>query len=93
MNIARLLTKSKPKIKFISDLCESHTLFLCFSETFISSDISVNELLIPGSTIIQDVIAKKEWVVESVSFIRNSEFFDTCLRYSNSVCDLLIVIC
>ena len=90
MNIARLLTKSKPKIKFLSDLCESHTLFLCLCEAFLSSDISDNELLIPDFTITR--CDRKSRMGGGVCiYICNSVIFDTCLRYSNSVCDLLIV--
>ena len=32
--IARLFTKSKPKIKLLHDLCTSLTLFICICETF-----------------------------------------------------------
>ena len=90
MNIARLLTKSKPKIKFLSDLCESHTLFLCLCETFLSPDISDNELVIPDFTITR-CDRKRRMGGGVCIYIRNSVIFDTCLRYSNSVCDLLIV--
>ena len=66
MNISRLLTKSKSKTKFIFDLCTPNTLFLCFCETFLTDEISDNELLIPDFTITIDVIADRGWVVESV---------------------------
>ena len=90
MSMARLLTKSKPKIKFLSDLCESHTLFLCLCETILSSDNSDNELLIPGFTI-TGCDRKRRMGSGVCIYIRNSVIFDTCLRYSNSVCDLLII--
>ena len=34
MNIAHLISKTKQKLKFLADLCDANTLFLCFCETF-----------------------------------------------------------
>ena len=30
MNIAHLISKTKHKLKFLADLCDANTLFLCF---------------------------------------------------------------
>ena len=36
MNIAHLYSKTKQKVKFISDICNFNTLFLCFCETYLN---------------------------------------------------------
>ena len=39
MNIAHLISKTKQKLKFLADLCDANTLFLCFCETFLHDGI------------------------------------------------------
>ena len=51
MNIARLMTKSKQKLKFLADLGNSITLFLCFCETFLHDGIQDSEIQIPDFSI------------------------------------------
>ena len=46
LNVARLLlnmSRDKPKIKFICDLCSNHTLFVALCEPFLSDVISDSE--------------------------------------------------
>ena len=47
MNIAHLISKTKQKLKFLSDLCDVNTLFLCFCETFLHDGIGDSEIQIP----------------------------------------------
>ena len=51
MNIACLMTKNFQKIKFLADLCNSTTLFLCFCETFLHDGIQDSEIQIPDFSI------------------------------------------
>ena len=51
MNIARLMTKSNQKLKFLADLCNSTTLFLCFCDTFLHDGIQDSEIQIPDFAI------------------------------------------
>ena len=51
MNIARLMTKSKQKLKFLADICNSTTLFLCFCKTFLHDGIQDSEIQIPDFSI------------------------------------------
>ena len=90
MNISRLLTKSKSKTKFIFDLCTPNTLFLCFCETFLTDEISDNELMIPDFTITR--CDRRQRMGGGVCmYVKNSVNFTTCVSYSNSTCELLIV--
>ena len=41
MNIAHLISKTKQKLKFLADLCDANTLFLCFCETFLHDGIGI----------------------------------------------------
>ena len=49
MNIAHLISKTKQKLKFLADLCDVNTLFLCFCETFL--DDGIGEIQIPDFSI------------------------------------------
>ena len=51
MNIARLMTISKQKLKFLSDRCNSTTLLWCFCETFLHDGIQDSEIQIPDFSI------------------------------------------
>ena len=63
MNIACLMTKSRQKLKFLADLCNSTTHFLCFCETFLHDGIQDSEIPDFSS---QEVIVTQRLVVEYV---------------------------
>ena len=90
MNISRLLTRTKSETKFIFDLCTPNTLFLCFCETFLTDEISDSELMIPDFTITR--CDRRQRMGGGVCmYVKNSVNFTTCVSYSNSTCELLIV--
>ena len=45
------MTKNIQKLKFLADLCNSITLFLCFCETFLHDGIQDSEIQIPDFSI------------------------------------------
>ena len=90
LNIARLFTKSKPKFKLLHDLCSRSTLFLGLCETFLFDGINDCEIQIPDFTVIRCDRFSREGGGVCI-YLRNSISFKTCLKFSNSVCDLLIV--
>ena len=51
MNIAHLISKTKHKLKFLADLCDANTLFLCFCETFLHDGIGDIEIQLPDFSI------------------------------------------
>ena len=90
MNIAHLYSKTKQKVKFISDLCNLNTLFLCFCETWLKDDILDSEIQIPDFSLIRcDRTVRADGGV--CVYLRHSVGFDTCLSYSNSVCEVLVL--
>ena len=91
MNIAHLISKTKQKLKFLADLCDANTLFLCFCETFLHDGmIGDSEIQIPEFSITRcDRLSRVGGGV--CIYLRNSVNFITCVNYSNSVCDLLII--
>ena len=90
MNIARLFTKIKQKIKLLSDFCDGSTLFLCFCETFLHDGILDAEIKIPSFNIVR--CDRSSRVGGGICiYIRDPIIFSICLSYSNSVCDLLII--
>ena len=90
MNIAHLYSKTKQKVKFISDLCNINTLFLCFCETWLKDDILDSEIQIPGFSLIR--CDRKVRAGGGVCvYLRHSVGFDTYLNYSNSVCEVLVL--
>ena len=90
MNIARLMTKNKQKQKFLADLCNSTTLFLCFCETFLHDGIQYSEIQIPDFSIGRsDRYSRVGGGV--CMYVRNTVNFKICLCFSNSVCELLIL--
>ena len=90
MNIAHLYSKTKQKVNFISDLCNLNTLFLCFCETWLKDDILDSETQIPGFSLIR--CDRKVRAGGGVCvYLRHSVGFDTCLNYSNSVCEVLVL--
>ena len=92
MNIARLKTKSKQKLKFLADLCNTTTLFLCFYETFLHDGIQDSEIQIPDFSITRsDRYSRVGGGVCVYIYVRNTVNFKICLCFSNSVCELLIL--
>ena len=90
MNIAHLISKTKQKLKFLADLCDANTLFLYFCETFLHDGISDSEIQIPEFSITRcDRLSRVGGGV--CIYLRNSVNFFTCVNYSNSLCDLLII--
>ena len=89
-SIAHLYSKTKQKVKFISDICNFNTLFLCFCETYLKEDILDSEIQIPDFSLIR--CDRKARVGGGVCvYLRHSVGFDTCLSYSNSVCEVLVL--
>ena len=89
MNIAHLHYKTKQKVKFISDLCNLNTLFLCLCETWLKDDTLDSEIQTPGFSLIR--CDRKVRAGGGVCvYLRHSVGFDTCLSYSNSVCEVLV---
>ena len=90
MNIAHLYSKTKQKLKIISDLCNFNTLFLCLCETYLKDDILDSEIQIPDFSLIRcDRGARVGGGV--CVYLRHSVGFDTYLSYSNSVCEVLVL--
>ena len=90
LNVSRLFTKTKLKYKVLSDLCGPSTLFLCLCETFLMDSINDSEIQIPGFSIVRcDRLLREGGGV--CIYVRNTKSFSVCLKYSNSICDLLIV--
>ena len=90
MNIAHFISKTKQKLKFLSDLCDSNPLFLCFCETFLHDSIGGCEIQIPEFSITRCVHLSRVGGGVCI-YLRNSVDFITCVNYSNSVCELLII--
>ena len=78
-----LFTKTNLKYKVFSDLCGPSTLFLCLCETFMMDSINDSEIQIPGFSMIEGAGV--------CIYVRNTKSFSVCLKYSNSICDILIV--
>ena len=85
-----LISKTKQKIKFLVDLCDANTLFLCFCETFLHDGIGDIEIQIPDFSITRcDRLSRVGGGV--CIYMKKSVNFTTCVNYSNSVCELLIL--
>ena len=87
MNIAHLISKTKQKLKFLADLCDANTLFLCFCETFLHDGIGDIEIQILDFSITR---------CDQLSMVGGGvciymEKICTCVNYANSVCELLIL--
>ena len=90
MNIAHLISKTKQKLKFLADLCDANTLFLCFCETFLHDGIGDIEIQLPDLSITRcDRLSRVGGGV--CIYMKKSVNFTTCVNYSNSVCELLIL--
>ena len=90
MNVSRLITLTKRKNEILSDFCDKSTLFLCLCETFLHEGILDSEIKISGFSIIRCDRSSRTGGGVCV-YVSNSTTYDTCLTYSNSVCELLIV--
>ena len=88
LNVSRLFTKTKLKYKVLFDLCGPSTLFLCLCETFLMDSINDSEIQIPGFVIVR---CDRLLSDGDCSYVRNTKSFSVCLKYYNSICDLLIV--
>ena len=76
-------------LKFLADLCDANTLFLCFCETFLHDGIGDIEIQIPEFSITRcDRLVRVGGGV--CIYMKKSVNFTTCVNYSNSVCELLI---
>ena len=73
-----------------SDFCDKSTLFLCLCETFLYEGILDSEIKISGFSIIRCDRSSRTGGGMCV-YVSNSTTYDTCLTYSNSVCELLIL--
>ena len=90
MNIAHLISKTKQKLKFMADLCDANTIFLCFCETFLHDGIGDIEIQIPDFSITR--CHRLFRVGDGVGiYMQKSVNFTTCVNYSNYVCELLIL--
>ena len=90
MNIDHLISKTKQKLKFMADLCDANTLFLCFCETFLHDGIGDIEIQIPDFSITRcDRLSRVGgWVC---IYMKKSVNRYVNFNYSNSVCELLIL--
>ena len=90
MNIAHLISRTKQKLKFLADLCDANTLFPCFCETFLHDGIGDIEIQLPDFSITRsDRLSRVGGGV--CIYMKKSVNFTTCVNYSNSVCELLIL--
>ena len=93
LNIARLLLdngKNKSKISFLADIFNEHTLFCGLCETFLHSDILDAEVSLHGYNISR--CDRIDRIGGGVCFyIREGIGFEEILKYSNAVCEVLIL--
>ena len=87
LNVSRLFTKTTLKYKVLSDLCGPSTLFLCLCGTFLMD--SINDSENPDTWMFYCTLLREGGGV--CIYVRNTKSFSVCLKYSNSICDLLIV--
>ena len=90
MNIAHLYAKYRQKNKLLADYCDSSIMFICLCETFLHEIKLDSEIQIPGFIIVRsDRVSRPGGGV--CLYLRKNLIYKICLKYSNSVCDLLIV--
>ena len=90
MNIAHLYDKYRHKYKVLVDYCDYSTMFICLCKTFLHEDILDSEVQIPGFIIVRsDSVSRPGGGV--CLCLRKNLIYKICLKYSNSVCDLLNV--
>ena len=91
INITHLISKTKQTLKFLADLCHVNTLCLCFCETYLHDGIGDIEIHIPEFSMSRcDRLSRVGGGV--CIYMKISANFTTCVNYSNSVCELLILI-
>ena len=74
----------------LADYCDSSTMFICLCETFLHEGILDSEVQIPGFIIVRsDRVFRPGGGV--CLYLRKKLIYKFCLKYSNSVYDLLIV--
>ena len=80
MNIAHLVSKTKHKLKFLGDLCDANTLFLCFCKTFLHNGNGDIEIQIPDFSITR--CGRLSRVGGGVCiYMKKSVNFTTCVNY------------
>ena len=90
MNIAHLFARYRQKNNILTDYCDSSIMFICLCETFLHEGILDSEVQIPGFIIVRsDRVSRPGGGV--CLYLRKNLIYKICLKYSNSVCDLLIV--
>ena len=73
-----------------ADYCDSSTMFICLCKTLLHDGILDSEVQIPGFIIVRsDRVSRPGGGV--CLYLRKNLIYKFCLKYSNSVCDLLIV--
>ena len=90
LNIIRLFTKTKSKYKVLYDLCSLSPLFICLCETFLTEDISNSKIQIPECSIVRCDRHLRECGGVCI-YVRTTNLFHVCVKYSNSICDLLLI--
>ena len=83
MNIGHLIGIHKQKIKFLADVSNYNTLFICFCETFLHEGIGDCEVQIHDFF---SIIRCGVYI-----YFRKYINFTTYVNYSNSVCELMIL--
>ena len=90
MNIAHLYAKYREKNNLFADYCDSSTMLICSCESFLHEGILDSEVQIPGLIIVRsDRVSRPGGGV--CLYLRKNLIYKICLKYSMSVCDLLIV--
>ena len=93
LNVAHLLkcsTQDRSGIDFLSDIVQKNCLFIGLTETHLSETISDNKLNIDSYNIVRsDRLHRSGGGI--CQYINSSVQCKTCVAYSNSVCELLIV--
>ena len=85
-----IFTKTTSKYKVLYDLCSLSTLFICLCETFLTENISDSEIHIPEFSIVRCDPHLREGGGVCI-YVRTTNPFNVCVKYSNSICDLLII--
>ena len=74
----------------MSQMQQASTMFICLCETFLHEGILDSEVQIPGFIIVRsDRVSRPGGGV--CLYLRKNLIYKICLKYSNSICDLLIV--
>ena len=90
MNIAQSYAKYRQKNKLLADYCDSSTMFICLCDTLLHEGILDSEVQIPDFIIVRSDRFSRPGGGACL-YLRKHFIYKICLKYSNSVCDLLIV--